>query len=373
MRRIWQASEMGLILTLFLSTRVTLTGIGLISRALIRPLLERSAFVYSPVSWLDLWGAWDSKWYLAVATGGYSTASVGPTGERLTVFFPLYPLLIRLAARLIGDPFVAGLLVSNAALVIAAALLVRLAALDSDLETGRRAARYLFLFPTAFILSGVFTEALALMLLLAAFYAARTGRWMAAGATGFLLALTRPVGVLAAAPLAWLYLAQHGWRPRAIRWDAVGPLLPLLGLAVFSVYLLITVGDPLAFAPTDGSWGRRYGNPIAAVWWGLHAPNTHLRFGAAGALAMLLIVAAGMRRLGGPYALLAGLMLLVPLAIGPIGLRSMWRFALPVFPIYLWLAGIGRNPRADAAVSAISALLQGFLMVFWANGSLLVV
>src|SRR5260370_12345791 len=65
------------------------------------------------------WFRWDSGHFVLIATQGYT-----PWWE--TAFFPLYPLLASAGALLTHDPFVAGLIVSNAVGLAMLAVLYRL-------------------------------------------------------------------------------------------------------------------------------------------------------------------------------------------------------------------------------------------------------
>ena len=85
------------------------------------------------------------------------------------------------------------------------------------------------------------------------------------------------------------------------------------------------------------------------------------------ALALLVVFA---RRVGLAYIILSLFFILVPLAIG---LNSMPRYLLAVFPIPMLLARLAERRVVDEVVTFAFALLQGFLMVFWANGFKLVV
>ena len=87
-------------------------------------------------------------------------------------------------------------------------------------------------------------------------------------------------------------------------------------------------------------------------------------------LAVIALLVAGARRLGLAYCVVSLFFILVPLATG---LNSMPRFLLAVFPVPILLARMGQRRKADTVLTASLALLQGFLMVFWANGFKLIV
>jgi hypothetical protein len=71
------------IFSLFLVTRIIFLIIGISSRLILEPLflningLEYGIFtkeygIYSDRLWLDIWGVWDTGWYLDIAANGYS-------------------------------------------------------------------------------------------------------------------------------------------------------------------------------------------------------------------------------------------------------------------------------------------------------------
>jgi hypothetical protein len=368
------ALQIPYILVLYIATRVALTLIGLISRVLIKPLLQQPMTTYSDSLVLDLWGQWDTRWYLDIARNGYSTTVVGPNGETNTAFFPLYPFLVRVLGAGLGDYFLAGIVISNICLIIAAAVLYRLTALDRDKDTALGSVKYLFLFPSAFVLSGFFSEALFLLLAVLSFYFAKSGRWFLAGVAGFFVALTRPLGVLVIIPLAYEYLRSINWDLRRIGAKALYLGLIPCGLGVFSLYLFYRTGNPLDFLQKTGAWGRYLTNPFEVLFRGLLAENLHVLFGAAFAAACLLLLVLSFRRIGGAYLILGLYSLLVPLSSGMVPLRGTARYALVIFPLYMILAGIARRHRyLDQALTIGLALFQGFLMVFWTNRSLLVI
>ncbi len=366
--------ELAETLLLLAASRAVLLVIGLVSRALLAPLrTEPYPWNYSNSPGLSIWGVWDSGWYLDIARFGYSAA--GRTDPAILnqanyAFFPLYPLTMRVLGPLVGGPFNAGLIVSNVCLVAACFALRRLVALDHDSETASRAVRYLILFPTAFIFSGVFSESMFLALAIAAFLAVRRDRLLLAGTAGFLAALTRPVGVLLVIPLALAYVVERrtSRRPLSARagWLALVPL----GLASFAAYNHVLTGNPFAFARIQTTWGRTLRSPLAVLADGLFNQDVSALFSAWMTLAVMALLIAGARRTGIAYGVLSLLFIIVPLATG---LNSMPRFLLAVFPIPILLARLGERRRVDEVLSLCLALLQGFLMVFWANGFKLVV
>ncbi|MDR7610786.1 MAG: mannosyltransferase family protein, partial [Armatimonadota bacterium] len=178
--------EVAVALSWVVVSRATLWLIGLVSREVLQPFLPQqepgAPFTENP--FLAVWGHWDTRWYLDIARRGYSPERLPYTGEANYAFFPLYPLLMRALGPVVGDVYLAGIVVSNLSLVAAAVLLYRLARLDGDELAAERSVKYLVLLPTAFVFSAVLTEALFVALSVAAFLQARRDRWWAAGALG---------------------------------------------------------------------------------------------------------------------------------------------------------------------------------------------
>jgi hypothetical protein len=375
-------SELNYILLLFLSTRLVLTIIGVISRS----LLERQygkQYIYSSQLWLDIWGVWDSYWYINIAEGGYS-AEVGTSFSETQAnyaFFPLYPMLMRLIGTVMGENyFIAGIIISNVCLIIACYLLYRLVQLKFDRENALQSVKFLLVSPTAFILSGVFTESLYLMLAILCFYLAEKKQWLLVGIAGFFLALTRSVGVLIVVPMLYEYLKSNDFQAKKIRYDILFLLLIPLGLSLFAIYNFHLTGNFFAFSNIQSAWNRSLSDPLSAIVNGLRKgflqPNVRTLFKIKALLESTFSIAAlGLlciffRKIPVSYWIFGIYSIVVPLLAG---IDSMPRFILPIFPLYILLAKLASNRFFDQVVTLSLGLVQGFLMVFWSCGYSLVV
>ena len=88
---------------------------------------------------------------------------------------------------------------------------------------------------------------------------------------------------------------------------------------------------------------------------------------------MALILCFGFARvLGFPYFLLCLSTIVLPLCGGWIALFSEVRYLVSAWPLAILLARLGSRGQLDALLTASLALFQGFLMVFWSNGSRMV-
>ncbi len=185
----------------------------------------------SPV--LTIWQRFDTNWYLKIAHFGYSESD----GSK--AFFPLYPMMVKFFGFILGNNLLAGLLVSNAALLGALVLFYNLAVEYFEVGVIRRSLVYIMLFPTSFFFFAAYTEAPFLFLVLASFLAAKRERWLWGALFGSLAALTRLQGVLMFIPLIYMWWRQ----PNKRRWlDGIAlALIPIstLGFLFFTGLSLI--------------------------------------------------------------------------------------------------------------------------------------
>lgn len=190
--------------------------------------------------------AGDSPHYLLLARQGYVAEG---DAAKYIVFYPLYPLAVRLAHTLLS-PFsvsweAAALAVSWLCWGGAGAAMLALAGQDLPKEQAVCAVALMALYPFGFFALGVFTESLFLLLCLLCMFFARRGRWLPAGVLGALAALCRNQGLVLLLPLVYLWL-------RARRQQKQGPAslalaLPLLGWGGYLALNARLFGDPFAF------------------------------------------------------------------------------------------------------------------------------
>lgn len=318
---------------------------------------------------LDVFGSrWDTGFYLSIASEGYVYE-----GARLpsVPFFPLLPMAIRLLMGVLGgDALVAGLVVSNGALLMASILLYRLVALEGDEAAAGRAVWYLLIFPLSFIGSAIYSESLFLLCAIGALYAARRGLWESAGLLGVGAALARLTGLLVAPLLLvewWMQRRRLPAESRPPRWTLAAALCVPLGTLVYMAFLSWRFGDPLAFAHASAAWGRvplpfweMIGSLlrappegwIATLWRGQLPVNDWIDAAAAGAFAVLGLVLLRQRRWSEATFVLLGV--LAPLNTGL--WMSQRRYMWVLFPAYMLLARWGARPWVDRAVTLLFAL-----------------
>lgn len=384
-RRFILPPEIRYTLVLFFGTRVALTVIGVMARSILAPVLRATSFVHP--DWvgtyrahrplLDIWGVADTGWYLDIANHGYS-ALKHDFGQANYVFFPLYPSLMRALGAAMGDPYVAGIIISNVSLIIACIVLYKLVLLetDGDVDTGLNSVKYLLLYPAGFVFSGVLSESLYLALLLSCFYFAKRQDWRAAGILGFCLSLARPIGVFAFFPLLYEYGPTAAWKLKRLRIDVGYLLLIPSGFMIFTAYQALLTGDVLAFVHTSGRWSggttylrNPFENLLIGIARGLLIGDVRSLVGVLFTLAALMYLFAYYKEIGFSYWLIGMYSIFLPLA-GPLtDLWSMPRYIAVVFPLYVILARTRSTaPRLGRITMSVFAVLQGALMVLWTTG-----
>ena len=350
----------------FVATRIPIIIVAVLGAIVIG---QRAGKHWSPEhGLLDVLGRWDAQHYLTIATIGYH-------GKDLA-FFPLYPFLINLLGGLIGDHFVAGVVISNLAFFVALAFLYALTKLEfGDNETAYHAIFYMAIFPTAIFFSAVYSESLFLALTVASVYYARRGNFITAGIIGALASLTRVEGVLLVLPIAYeVWRAWHERRGTTLVRGIVGLALVPAGIALFMGYLYALVGDPLYFQKVQANWNRHLAPPWVSISNTIHelliapiASSTAINhiLELAFTLSFLALLVAAFRQLRPSYAWYFAASLLVPMSTA--SLMSMPRFDLVVFPAFMLLAVYGRRPVVNSAIVSLSLTLLGVFTVFFAD------
>ncbi len=318
----------------------------------------------------------DVNWYLGIAERGYEHMPFNADVPRNWAFFPLFPLLWRLASYVTGEFVLTGMALSHLFFLLALFLLHRvcrqsgLSADDAD-----RGVFYLAVFPTSYFFSLPLPESLFLMLTVASFYFAKDERWWLAGFCGALASGTRSSGILLLPALALLYWETYRpalqlRHPRTWRKDALALLLVPGGLLAFMVYLHLITGNAFAFKGAMAAWGRKAGLFLAPLFEYLRQPGeiaAHWNFKLVNFLAVTLGLACGMallRRRQYPLAVYALLSLLV--ALSSALLQSQARYAMVVFPVYIVLASWGRRAKVDQLIRAVFVALFALMTALFA-------
>lgn len=183
---------------------------------------------------LNNWCRWDTNHYIKIATKGYSGAveicdacqsaalakglslDTMQNGQHLfLVFFPLFPIALRIFHLIFSDIRMAGLVLSTLAYAVGCIYLYRLVLLDYSEKVAVGSVILLSLFPYSFFFGGIMTESLFFLISAAMLYYVRSHKWWKAIFFGCLATMCRMQGVLLAIPAGLELLCIY--RP----WDMV--------------------------------------------------------------------------------------------------------------------------------------------------------
>jgi hypothetical protein len=309
----------------------------------------------------------DSAFYHGIATDGYEQRPFDASRAANWAFFPLHPLLWRVAAAITGEWLWSGVALANLCAFIALCLLWSLAnRLANSERIADNAVLFASFWPSTYFMMLPHTEALFLLLVTASLLASLSRRpWLASIIGGFASAARANGIFLAPAMLVGRWL--RGER----RVMDMAKLLPMgVGLAIFMAYLWAITGNPLAFKDIQVTWGRSFHFPWEALMDVINRPlkiaypwnPVLIHFGTT-VLALCSIVTCwrkGWREL----AVFTALTLLAPLSTGT--LTSMTRYIGSAPGVFLALGvWAERRPQFGQLWLAVSVACMTLLCVLF--------
>lgn len=370
---------------------------------------EAAAPVDFPLpSWLDAYARYDSGWYHDIADRGYFY--LGPGQQSSVAFFPAYPAAMRVVGTLLfGQLALGGVLVTLASGVGIALLFHRWVTSVLGSSTAHLALALLLCYPFAFYLFGVvYSDALFVFAVLAAFALVERDRLLLAGLVGMVATAARPVGIALVIGLVLRSLEIHGVLPGsrpaayvhhptpiadprearisllprrvdlgALRLRHLSVAISVLGLVAFCALLWVRFDDPLAFTRVTSApgWAKDFNGEVLLKLhlfrlldaYGLNIVTFWLVVQGLYAVAALGLVPAVIRRFGWGY----GAYLFVAVGIAFASTRDfigMGRYVLAGFPAFAaaadLLLGLAARYRGlpgvgPALARALPALVVG--------------
>jgi hypothetical protein len=315
----------------------------------------------------------DSLHYIDIAKNWYVNSG---DARNFIVFFPLYPVLIKLITIDFNYVNLSALLISNLSSLIALVYLFKLAKLDFNNKVAVKAVLFLSIFPTAYFLSAPYTEGLFFAMIISSLYYARLAKWALAGFLGFFAALTRLSGLLVVPMLLVEYFYQKDWKPKKANLNLLWVLLPIAG---FLIYLNINnqvTGSPFTFIQIEQNHWFNGINPISglnsAMGWIItggpfpqsiilgYAP---LLFAIFGISAVIVGCARHLRPSYLGYMLLAWL-----LAISTSFWISVPRYIMSMFPMFILLGSLTEKKVVNAAIAIVFLIGLSYFTVLFALG-----
>jgi dolichyl-phosphate-mannose-protein mannosyltransferase len=305
----------------------------------------------------------DANFYLSIAEHGY-------TGDPYkAAFFPVFPLLIRVASYLTGGNYaVAGLIVSVVCGAASAVGVWALAARVCDRWVADRAVMLYCVFPGAMAFGMLYSEPLSVAIAAAALLALLDRRWLLAGIIGAVGTAERPTLIFLAV-VSGVAAMQAIWTRR--EWRALlAPALTPLGILAYFGYLGHRYHSYTHWFQLEQSgWNQHFdwgAHTVRVLLWLDPKNGRHPVFVvvltvmlAAAVAGIALMIAA---RLPLPVMLFGILTILLSITSSAGGARP--RFILAAFPVFIGAAA--KLPRAVYwPVLVLSAAGLVFLLGGW--------
>jgi len=323
---------------------------------------------------------WDSTWFLSIAKHGYVSSNPDEAA-----FFPLYPVTMRVAGRILsaivhaGTPgivsnkayFLAGIIISNLSFLLTLACIYLIARRNFTQRQTLRGLWLLTLFPSSYYLSAAYSESIFLLFVTAAFLLAYHQKWVWAGACIGLAVLCRNLGAFGVPSLLWLVwrdFQTHRGVKRAFRNAAAVSLIPAGCLGIYLAWLNHVYHNPLIFMWAEKHhWNRHF----AWIWTSLHLDYHQDPLGFLAAVLFIVILVASIRTLPFEQWLFSAFALLIPLS-SIAGTQhpypmSMIRFVLVLFPMFIFAGASLRRLETYLAVIATSTVLLAWLTGLFAS------
>jgi hypothetical protein len=371
--------------------------------------------IYLSEPFLNNHVAWDSEFYLSIATTGYqdpkvrsvqvvaaevlavrpnmNISQITTVGDALPLnyaFMPFYPLVIRIFAfplRILGlNPIatasLAGVVVSMLGTLAAMLALYDLTRDELGNKGGIRTAFYLIVFPTGMFFAQVYTEGLFVGLAFWALTMIRRKQWLAAAVLAVCATLTRAVGVALFIPLIAPWIRSGDWMDldlewrelyfKGIPWRAIGralihlsPILAFvawrysyLGFAFNIVEDLVFGRGALMVGTSFSGWLDAFksifgDNPQMSAYYLIEFAAIVLGFWACFATRDRYPTLSW-------YGLLT---IIIALTSGPP--QGMHRYILAAPSVFIFLSRLGKSETFDRIWSTVSILLVGLLAMLF--------
>lgn len=294
------------------------------------------------IKWLAIWQRFDANWYISIAETGYG----GIKGD--VHFPPLFPILIRILKPLLGNAFLAGLVISNLAALYAIKLLYKtFSEWGGDLPA-KRTTLLMLIYPTSFFLFSAYTESLFLVTALLSLQYMRRHSWAWAGFWAFCAILTRLQGVALAIPMIYLIWREGRFMQKASHWfglavPAIGGLLYLFLRSRHMTQNIVPLVETDLHAQLGFPW-ESYWYAIQTLLSGQFSFVDVLNLVIVTLFIILLV--SGWRKIPLEYNLYTTFSLLIMLIriVETQPLNSMSRYSLTLFPSFFILGLASEGP-----------------------------
>lgn len=324
----------------------------------------------------ELWNVWDAPHYISVASSGYQKI-----GDELNfiIYLPFFPLLIAVFKFIFQTSFlISGYLVSFVSSVLLAIMLYKLVLLDYSKKTAVLAVLMLFIFPTSFFLHIPYTEAVFMLVSVAAFYFARKRRYFLSFLFVSLAASTKIAGLaLIPAIFAEIFFSdRQNFNQRNI---IIGLLISLSGFLSYLFLNYFLWGDFFYFTiiqkqhwfETFAPFGQGLMSAFKSLSWRTGLEKIMLGYGQIAAFFLALVLSLYVLiKVRTSYGIFAIIVLWISYSM------SFWvcmtRYILSIFPMFIGLALLSKNMLFKYSWILLSTILLVILsLIFLQYGPVL--
>lgn len=217
---------------------------------------------YPDISWdeaLHRFSYNDSHHYVFLSQHGYQSNG---KGVEFIVFPPFYPVMIYLFSFLLGNPYLAGLVISNIGSIIGHAAFAMFLS-ESGVQKPKmwRIMIILFLTPISIYFNMVYTEGLYLAETALLLYFLEKKRYSLAAIAGFCAALTRSIGIFCVIPYLAHCIENKLWKTQ--KYVLVQSLLIPMGTLIYFGINTWLFHDPFYYRVfLKNIWNKEVANPI---------------------------------------------------------------------------------------------------------------
>jgi len=334
-------------------------------------IIEEKQHPNLPLYHTTYWAKWDAQHYLDIAINGYNKLK--------TVFFPLYPQLIRIFFRLNFNPFWVGHLLSSAFLITALYFFYKIIIIDFSDHTAKWSIIFLLLYPSSFFFISFYPASLLFLLTVSSLYYARQKKWLLASTLAFFGCLTKFSGIILLPVLLIEYLNQINFKWEEIKKNILLPLLSLLGTFIYSLFLYLNFNNAFLFLTNQHKWESHILLPHSTLYnYILRIIETWQNFEYNTSISLfiilvcffiiLLITSQKIKKIRFSYLILTASIITYPF----FGIFfSLNRFLLSAFPVFIMMALIKRKSIKYTLIIILSLFLiiniNFFINGYWAG------
>jgi len=312
---------------------------------------------------------YDCYWYLTIINSGYmdTTLTSGHIGAANWAFFPVFPLTIKFILSLIPiNPIIVGIIMNNM-LFFCFLLIINRYLAKKFLDFNYRSFTFLYCFsPVSIYFNSLYTEAMYILLIAALIYFLQNQRMLHAGVVGALLSGTRVTGILFFTLYAVQVLRDYLSSGKITSKSLIGFLAFPFGLVTFSLFLYLSIGDPIGYITIQKAWG----------WGGLSFINWLSDISTSGSVIPFAYLASIVVALGGAIYFLTrksyneAFILLIPVITSVASVAINFRYFFVLYPFYLILSRlITSNKWLKVPLYGATVATSAFTINAWLNGA----